>query len=96
MMRGNRHDEVARNIPLFYAISFLSNFRLNAPVLIIYLQQQTGSLTAATSLLAIMTIGASLLDIPTGALADVFGRKKVLSLKNVGWAGIGQDVHWLL
>jgi MFS family permease len=71
---------IARNIPFFYISSFLSNFRLNAPILIIYLQQQTGSLTAAMSLLAFLMLGASLLDIPTGALADIVGRKMMIVL----------------
>lgn len=79
---STRQQQVMRNIPLFYAASFLSNFRLNAPILIIYLQQQTGSLAAAMSLGACLMIGASLLDIPTGALADLFGRRTLLLL---GW-----------
>lgn len=73
-------QRIARNIRLLYITSFLSNFRLNAPILIIYLQQQTGSYTAATSLLACLMIGASLLDIPTGALADIMGRKMIIVL----------------
>lgn len=79
---STRQHYVRRNISLFLVISFLNNFRLNAPIFIIYLQQQTGSLTAAMSLMACLMIGASLLDIPTGALADIFGRKTLLVL---GW-----------
>jgi MFS family permease len=79
---STRQRYVTRNISLFYAASFLSNFRLNAPILIIYLQQQTGSLAAAISLGACLMIGASVLDIPTGALADLFGRRTLLLL---GW-----------
>jgi MFS family permease len=77
---STRQQLVRRNILLFSIGSFLSNFRLNAPILIIYFQQQTGSLTAAMSLGASLMIGASLLDIPTGALADIFGRKTLLVL----------------
>lgn len=79
-MQADRQKRLHRTISLFYLTSFLSNFRLNAPILIIYLQQQTGSLTTAMSLLAFLMIGASILDIPTGALADIFGRKNTLAL----------------
>jgi len=75
-----QQQRVARNIPLLYISSFISNFRLNAPILILYLQRQTGSYIAATSLLACLMIGASLLDIPTGALADIVGRKTSIVL----------------
>lgn len=77
-----QQQRVARNVPLLYIVSFLSNFRLNAPILILYLQQQVGSFTAAMSLLACLMIAASLLDIPTGALADIVGRKTIIVL---GW-----------
>ncbi|HEU5226653.1 MAG TPA: MFS transporter [Ktedonobacteraceae bacterium] len=80
-MKSNQ-QRVARNIALLYITNFLSNFRLNAPILILYLQQQTGSFTAAMSLLSCLMIGASLLDIPTGALADLVGRKTSIVL---GW-----------
>ncbi len=89
---SQNQQRVARNIPLLYIASFLSNFRLNAPILILYLQQQTGSFTAAMSLLACLMIGASLLDIPTGALADIVGRKAIIVL---GWM-FGLVHLWLL
>src|SRR5690348_2060009 len=82
LMMKSSQQRVARNIPLLYITSFLGNFRLNAPILILYLQQQTGSFTAAMSLLSCLMIGASLLDIPTGALADLVGRKTSIVL---GW-----------
>ena len=91
MMKSSQ-QRVARNIPLLYITSFLGNFRLNAPILILYLQQQTGSFTAAMSLLSCLMIGASLLDIPTGALADLVGRKTSIVL---GWI-FGLLHLWLL
>jgi MFS family permease len=70
-----------RNIPLFYAYRFLTNFQLWIPIWVIYLQLERGlTLTQVTLLDASFFLLIVLSEVPTGAFADRFGRKMSLLL----------------
>lgn len=77
------HERLAyeANIARFFAYSTLQSFQLWIPIWIVYLQQQRGlSLTEITFLDAPFFLTQVLAEVPTGALADRYGRKVSLLL----------------
>jgi MFS family permease len=70
-----------RNILLFYGFSFAGNLALWSPIWVLYLQHERGlSLTQITALDAPFWMIAILAEIPTGTVADRWGRKASLLL----------------
>lgn len=66
------------NIPIIKWFNFFSDFRLYAPIAIIYFSQITGSFAIGMSIFSITMLSAALLEIPTGVISDRVGRKKTL------------------
>lgn len=65
------------NIPIFFAYRILYNFMLFLPVWVIYLQRKFGlSLTEVTFNDSAFWITMALTEVPTGAVADTWGRKQ--------------------
>ena len=65
------------NIPKFFAYRALYNFMLFLPVWVIYLQRRHGlSLTQVTLLDSAFWLTMVFTEVPTGAVADTFGRKQ--------------------
>lgn len=64
-----------RNIVIAYVVTFTSSFALFHPILALYLTQQLHSIFAVTLIYALITFGSAVLEIPTGVIADRFGRK---------------------
>lgn len=90
------------NIRFFYLYKFLSNFQLWIPIWVLYLQQDRGlSLTQITVLEAGFQVTVVVMQIPTGAFADRWGRRYSLLLSGVGTSaaiflfGIGSH-FWIL
>ncbi|MGE3624439.1 MAG: MFS transporter [Bdellovibrionales bacterium] len=75
-----------RNIRLLYLHNLLTDFRFQAPFVLIYFEQVTGSYTAATLILATETLMAALLDIPTGIFSDRFSRRATLACGSASYA----------
>lgn len=69
-----------RNIRLLSGFNFCSDFRVYAPIMVIYFQHVTGSYAAAVLLFAIAKIATSIFEVPTGAFSDFLGRKLTLLL----------------
>jgi MFS family permease len=66
----------AANIRKFYLYRALSSFLLWMPIVVIYLQQERGlSLTQVALIGSVSWIATALSEIPTGVVADRFGRK---------------------
>ncbi len=66
-----------KNIPLFFAYQVFYNFMLFLPVWVIYLQRKFGlSLTEVTLADSAFWISIALTEVPTGAVADAWGRKQ--------------------
>ncbi len=77
-----------RNITLLYAFWFLRDFQLWIPVWIVYLTEQRGfSLTEVTGAEGLFLAGVVFLEVPTGAVADGWGRSKSLALGALSLAG---------
>ena len=69
-----------RNIGLLSGFNFCSDFRVYAPIMVIYFQHVTGSYALAVLLFAIAKIATSIFEVPTGTLSDMAGRKLTLLL----------------
>src|SRR5258708_32350350 len=76
-------DRFASNIPRYYLYTAFKGvgFGLFTAIWVIYLQQRRGfSLTEATIIDVAFWIAATLGEIPTGIVADTFGRKTSLAV----------------
>lgn len=70
-----------RNIRLLNAYWFLRDFQLWIPVWIVFLTLERGfSLTQVTTAEGIFLVGVLLLEVPTGAVADRYGRSRSMAL----------------
>lgn len=65
---------------LFTWFNFFTDFRLYAPIAILYFASVAHSFALGASIFSITYITAALFDIPTGIFADRFGRKKTMLL----------------
>ncbi len=65
-----------RNVRLLGGFNFCNDFRVYAPVMVIYFQQVTGSYALAVLLFSIAKIASSVFEVPTGTLSDLAGRKR--------------------
>jgi MFS family permease len=90
--------DAERNILRFYAYQFAGNLALWAPIWVLYLQQDRGlSLTQITALDAPFWLLAIVAEVPTGTVADRWGRKASLLLGAVVYAlalflfGLGEN-----
>lgn len=74
----NKFGIKSRNIPLLYLIEVIGGMMFFLPILALYLQQSLFSITNVAIIFSVEAIGIVLLEIPTGAIADLFGRKKTI------------------
>ena len=72
-----------RNIYLIAAHNFLIDFRLFAPIAVLYFAKVSGSYALAMSVFSAMFLSAALFEIPTGVLSDRLGRKWTLVIGTV-------------
>ena len=71
----------ARNIPVYYLFYAVSGFLIWMPIWVIYLQEFRGmSLTQVGTIESIFWITVVVAEVPTGAVADRWGRRISLSL----------------
>ncbi|MEX2237848.1 MAG: MFS transporter [Dehalococcoidia bacterium] len=76
-------DEAAsrRNVQRFYIYRFLSNFQFFIPIFILYMIEVRGLTLAQIALLeTIFSVTALTAEMPTGAVADRFGRRISIAL----------------
>ena len=72
---------LSRNLRLLYAYWFLREFQLWIPVWIVFLTIDQGfSLTAVTAAEGLFLVGVVALEVPTGAVADKWGRSRSMAL----------------
>jgi len=77
-MNFNKYDIKSRNILLMYVIRVIGALLFFMPIIALYLEKDLFSVTNVTLIFAIESIAMTLFEIPTGAIADLFGRKKSL------------------
>jgi len=70
-----------RNLRLLFVYWFLRDFQLWIPVWIVFLTIDRGfSLTQVTAAEGLFLVGVLLLEVPTGAIADRYGRSRSMAL----------------
>jgi MFS family permease len=76
-----RQAHPVRNLRLLFAYWFLCDFQLWIPVWVVFLTLQRGfSLTQVTTAEGCFLIGVLVLEVPTGAVADRYGRSVSMGL----------------
>lgn len=77
---------LARNIPVYYLFYGVSGFLIWMPIWVIYLQEFRGmSLTQIATIESIFWITVVVAEVPTGAIADRWGRRVSLALGGFGF-----------
>lgn len=79
-MSKSYKEKLERNIWKFHAYNIIGGFMLFLPVIVLFWQENGLSLTQIMTLQSLFSISTIILEIPTGYLADVYGRKKTLLL----------------
>lgn len=69
-----------RNVKLLTWFNFFVDFKLYAPIAIIYFAQVTGSFALGMTIFGITSISAALFEVPTGIFSDYLGRKRTVIL----------------
>jgi MFS family permease len=67
-----------RNISVLTWFNFFTDFKLYAPIAIIYFSQITGSYALGMSIFSIVFISSAVAELPTGILSDFVGRRKTM------------------
>lgn len=67
-----------KNIKLLTWFNFFTDFKLYAPVAIIYFAKVSGSYALGMSIFSITMISSALFEVPTGIYSDLIGRKKTV------------------
>ena len=73
-------EKVSRNLGKILAIKFLGDFHLVAPILILYYTANGLNSTQIFTVQAVFHLTVLLLEVPSGYLADVVGRKTTMAL----------------
>ena len=69
-----------RNIRVLTWFNFFTDFKLYAPLAIIYFSRVSGSFAAGMSVFSVAMASSALFEIPTGIYSDMIGRKKTVIL----------------
>lgn len=67
-----------KNIKILTWFNFFTDFKLYAPVMILYLSKVTGSFALGMSIFSIATISSAVFEVPTGIFSDLIGRRKTV------------------
>jgi MFS family permease len=68
-------DRALRNVRLLGIFNFCLDFRIYAPIAVVYFAHITGSYALAVLIFSIAKIASTLFEVPTGVLSDFAGRK---------------------
>ena len=71
---------IHKNIKVLTWFNFFTDFKLYAPLAIIYFTRVTGSFALGMSIFSIATISSAFFEIPTGIYSDFIGRRKTVIL----------------
>ena len=75
-MKNNQ--ELQKNIIKFYISQFLAGMQFTSPIIVLYFLSNGLSLSQVAILTSIHTLIIAFFEIPSGAIADIFGRKRTL------------------
>jgi len=77
---SNPYGIKSRNIVIAYASSFLSGLLFFLPIWALYLQKSLFTVENVALIISIQAIATVLFEFPTGAVGDLFGRKRTILL----------------
>ncbi|MCY4619224.1 MAG: MFS transporter [Chloroflexi bacterium] len=78
----------ARNIPIYYSFQFVRGFHFWLPIWFLFLQTQHGLSYVQIGFMEVLFgIATIMAEVPTGAIADRFGRRVALGIGALGFAG---------
>jgi MFS family permease len=83
LARRNVAPKARRNIALLSAFNFCNDFRVYAPIMVVYFSAVTGSFALGTALFSIAKLASSAFEVPTGVFSDLVGRRLTLLLGQV-------------
>ena len=78
-------DSSIRNIRKYYLFQFFNSLAFFSPVIVLFWQSHGLTMTQIMLLQSIFSIGVVVLELPTGAFADYFGKRKSLILGALFW-----------
>jgi MFS family permease len=73
----------SRNIPIMYASEVIGGMLFFLPILALYYEKSLFTVTNVAIVFAVEAFCVVLFEIPTGAIADLFGRKKSIIFANI-------------
>jgi len=73
----------SKNVAIVYLSMLASGMLFFLPIRTLYLEANLFSITNVSIIFAVEAIGIAIFEMPTGAIADLFGRKKTLVLSNL-------------
>ncbi len=73
----------SRNIPIIFLTEVIGGMLFFLPILALYFEKSLFSITNVAIIFAVESICIVLFEIPTGAIADLFGRKKSIILAHI-------------
>lgn len=74
---------IHKNIKILTWFNFLTDFKLYAPIAIIYFTKVTGSYALGMSVFSIAMISSAIFEVPTGIFSDYIGRRKTVILGSI-------------
>ena len=77
------HREVSRNITIDYIYCFLKNFDISNSIWVLYMVYKGMSLWQIGIVEGVYHLTSLLCEVPTGAIADLLGRKKVILIGRI-------------
>jgi len=95
MMAFDQLTLKSRNIFLVYASLIAGGMLFFLPILALYFEETLFTVTNVALIFAVEAIAMVIFEVPTGAIADLFGRKRTLVLANlVVLLGGGISLYW--
>jgi len=77
------NEKLSRNIPLIWLFKFLKGFMFFLPIYALYLQQELFTVFNVSLIISIGALSVVIFEVPSGSIADLFGRKKTLILSSI-------------
>ena len=68
----------SRNIPILYAATMIGGMLFYIPILAVYFEHELFTATSVALVFAVEAFAGVVLEVPTGAIADLFGRRRTL------------------
>jgi MFS family permease len=86
LVQQNQEIRISSNIPKYILASTLRNFWISMPIFILYIQYNGLTFLEIGVLESFIAIFIVLTEIPSGAVADLIGKKKASVIGYLGWS----------